>query len=114
MNTQPSQRHQLAQGKQFWIILLILALACLLGLSVPGYLRRREADRTVDLLQPVISRDARLSRVMVWRSKDNAVVGGVVASESGVAAVKQLVREAQPTQDVVRVDFVLELIPGLR
>ncbi len=113
MEKQPSRHPKLPLGKQAWVIVLIVALVCL-ALCTPGYLQRRAADRTVELLQPVVSGDARFSRLRVWRSEDHAVVGGIVSSKADAAAVKDLVFHAQPTQDIVRVDFILEIAPGLR
>jgi hypothetical protein len=99
-----------AQRKKVWKVSVILTLACL-GLLLPECLRRLNAARTVGFVQPLLASDARFTRVRVWRSKDHAIVAGVVASKADERALRELVQEANPPQQVV---FTLEIVPGLQ
>jgi hypothetical protein len=99
---------------RYLIALVVLGLIWL-GFFLPGALRRREAEReaqsTVDRLQPVVGSDARFARVRVWRSGEHITVGGIVESEDHERALESLVFHQNPAQDV---KFTIEITSSLK
>jgi hypothetical protein len=63
------------------------------------HLQRRDADRTVELLRPLLAADARFLKVTVsWTTKGRALLAGEVVSKEDLVALYYLVGEAHPPQ----------------
>jgi hypothetical protein len=100
MDPQPPEPSQLSRWTQFWLIFLPLTLVCVWLLSpLRLHLQRRDADRTVELLRPLLAADARFLKVTVSRTtKDRARLAGEVASKEDLVALYYLVEQAHPPQ----------------
>jgi hypothetical protein len=81
-------------------VFLPLTLVCVwLLASLRLHLQRRDADRTVELLRPLLAADARFLKVTISRTtKGRALLAGEVDSKEDLVALYYLVDEAHPPQ----------------
>ncbi len=107
MEAKAPNQEQLSHRTSFWVVFLTLVLVCL-GFLLPAYFRRWNAGRTCEVLEPILSADARFKAVAVSRSTHGvAILGGSVASDADAAALRLLVEQAHPPQKPVFVVRVL-------
>ena len=114
METKAPDQKQLSPRSSFWVVFITLVLVCL-GFLSPAYFRRWNAGRTCEVLEPLLSGDARFKTVAVSRSTHGvAVLNGSVKSDADAAALRLLVERAHPPQKPVFLVRVLTSTNDIR